>query len=141
MIIRLLGPTDADVLKRVAPGVFDHDVDARLTAEFLADPRHHLIVAIDADQTVGFVSAVHYVHPDKPQQLWLNEVGVAETHRRMGVGRMLMDRALELGKSLECTDVWVLTDAENTAACRLYERAGGQASSSVMYSFPLDTAD
>jgi hypothetical protein len=48
--IRILGPTDATVLDRVAPGVFDNPVDPRWTAEFLADVRHHLAAALDGDQ-------------------------------------------------------------------------------------------
>lgn len=63
--IRILGPADAAVLDRVAPQVFDNAVDPRRAAEFLADPRHHLAVALDADVVVGMASGVHYVHPDK----------------------------------------------------------------------------
>ena len=43
--IRRLGPGDASVLDEVAPDVFDNAIDPRGTAEFLADPRHHLGVA------------------------------------------------------------------------------------------------
>ncbi len=79
--IRLLGPEDAPVLDRVAPDVFDGAVDARWTGEFLNDVRHHLAVALDDGQVVGMASALHYVHPDKPPELYVNEVGVAPTHR------------------------------------------------------------
>ncbi len=90
-IIRILTPCDAPVLDRVAPCVFDHAVDPRWTSEFLADTRHHLAVAVDADQVVGMASAVHYVHPDKPPELWINEVAVAPTHRAQGIGRRLLE--------------------------------------------------
>ena len=33
---------------------------------FLADPRHRLADALDNGLIVGFVSAVIYMHPDKP---------------------------------------------------------------------------
>jgi hypothetical protein len=75
--IRHLGPDDEQVLRHVAAGVFDHDVDPALASEFLRDPRHHLVVAIEDGSVVGFASGVHYVHPDKPAELWINEVGVA----------------------------------------------------------------
>jgi len=75
--IKLLGCDDAGVLTRVAPGVFDHAVSEDLCAEFLSDPRHHLAVALGDGVVVGFASAVHYVHPDKPAELWINEIGVA----------------------------------------------------------------
>ena len=64
--IRHLGPDDERALRRVAVGVFDHEVDPKLVSEFLRDPRHHLVVAIENGTVVGFASGVHYVHPDKP---------------------------------------------------------------------------
>ena len=83
--IKILGRNDVDILKNVDPDVFDNSIDIPRTEEFLTDSRHHLAVAIDDDRVVGFVSAVHYVHPDKARpELWINEVSVAETHRRQG---------------------------------------------------------
>ena len=79
--IRLLGPADASVLENVAVGVFDNAIDPRWTAEFLADARHHLAVALIDDQVVGIASGVHHVHPDKPPELWVNEVAVGRLTR------------------------------------------------------------
>ena len=73
--IRLLGPGDAAVLENVAPGVFDKPIDACWTAEYLADARHHLVVALDGDQVVGMASGVQFLRPDKPPELWVNEAG------------------------------------------------------------------
>lgn len=134
---RVLGPGDASVLDRVAPGVFDHAVDARWTAEFLADPRHHIAVALDGGTVVGMASAVHYVHPDKAPELWVNEVGVAPTHRRRGVGRGLLEALFARGRELGCHEAWVLTEGHNSPARRLYHGAGGQDEPVVMYSFRL----
>jgi Acetyltransferase (GNAT) family len=86
--IRILGPDDRSVLENVAPDVFDGAIDSRWAAEFLNDPRHHLAVALDPTGTVvGFASGVHYVHPDKPPQLFVNEVGVAPTHQGRALER------------------------------------------------------
>lgn len=137
--IRMLGPDDAAVFDRVAPDVFDNDVDARWTAEFLADPRHHLVVALDGATVVGFASGVHYVHPDKPPDLWVNEVGVAPTHQGQGIGRQLMEALLARGHQLGCREAWVLTDYTNAAARRLYASVGGADSPepTLMVSFRL----
>ena len=51
--IRMLGPDDASVLDRVAPDVFNDDVDPRWTAEFFGDTRHHLAVALDGELWFG----------------------------------------------------------------------------------------
>jgi GNAT superfamily N-acetyltransferase len=141
--IRVLGPDEARILDRVAPDVFDHDIDPRWTAEFFADPRHHLAVALDGTTVVGMASAVHYVHPDKPPELWVNEVGVAPTHRGQGVGRQLMQALLAHGRALGCHEAWVLTDYTNTPARRLYASAGGvdAPAPTLMVSFVLGDED
>ncbi|HEV3343529.1 MAG TPA: GNAT family N-acetyltransferase [Pirellulales bacterium] len=126
--VSILGSGDAPVLDHVAPDVFDHAVDPRWPAEFLADPRHHLAVAIDDGRVVGMASAVHYVHPDKPPELWVNEVGVAPTHREKGIGRRLLSALFERGRSLGCGTAWVATEPSNTPARRLYAGVGGKES-------------
>jgi GNAT superfamily N-acetyltransferase len=123
--IQILEPGDASVLDRVSPGVFDNPIDPRWAAEFLSDSRHHLAVAIDGDLVVGMASAVHYVHPDKPPELWINEVGVAQTHRAQGIGRQLLEALFQHGRALGCQQAWVATEPGNTAARRLYAAAGG----------------
>jgi ribosomal protein S18 acetylase RimI-like enzyme len=137
--IRVLGPEDEAVLTQVAPGVFDHDVDPALSAEFLRDPRHHLAVALESGSVVGFASGVHYVHPDKPAELWINEVGVAPTHQRQGLGRKLLEALFARGRELGCREAWVLTSPANGAAVRLYEAVGGidMADPPVMFTFRL----
>jgi ribosomal protein S18 acetylase RimI-like enzyme len=139
--IRVLGPADAAALQNVASDVFDYLVDARWSAEFLADPRHHLAVAIDDEsgQVVGMASGVHYVHPDKPPELWVNEVGVAPSHQGQGIGRRVLAALLAHGRTLGCGEAWVLTSPDNTAARRMYAAAGGVEDSepSVMITFAL----
>jgi ribosomal protein S18 acetylase RimI-like enzyme len=139
--IRHLGPDDEAVLRRVAAGVFDHEVDAALVSEFLRDPRHHLVVAIEDGSVVGFVSGVHYVHPDKPAELWINEVGVAPSHQRQGLGKRLLQAIFARGRELGCREAWVLTSPANGPAVRLYESVGGvdMADPPVMFTFRLAT--
>ena len=141
--IRVLRHDEAHVLDNVAPDVFDHAIDPRWCAEFFADPRHHLAVAIDDDRVVGMASGVHYVHPDKPPELWVNEVGVAATHHGQGIGRRLLAALFEHGAALGCHEAWVLTSPENTPAVRMYTAAGGIIGDepTVMFTFPLRTRD
>ena len=137
MEIRILRAGDEHILTNVADDVFDHPVDNTLTAEFLRDPRHHLCVCIQENIVVGFASAVHYVHPDKPSQLWINEVGVTPSLQKKGIAKALLSALLSLGRELGCTEAWVLTDEENTAARALYRHAGGVESAHIMVSFKL----
>ena len=139
--IKVLQGDDAGALKRIASlGVFDDPVVESGRAAFFADARHMLGVAIDDGIVVGMVSAVEYFHPDKPKpELWLNEVGVAESHRRRGLARQIIDAVLAEGRARGCTEAWVLTEHDNEAAQALYESIPGvRAKRGVIeYSFPL----
>lgn len=137
IVIRLLGPADAAVLDRVDADVFDGPIAPALAAEFLDDPRHHLIVALSDGMVVGMITAVDYVHPDKSAQLWINEIGVASSHRRRGIGRALLRAMLEYGRERGWTEAWLGTEHDNIAARALYEDAGSEAEQFVLYSFDL----
>ena len=139
--IRILATADAYVLDKVAPDVFDRPIDARWTREFLNDDRHHLVVALDGDVVVGFASAVHYVHPDKGPDLWINEVGVAPTHQGRGIGRQVMAAILAHGRALGCSEAWVGTEEMNAPARRLYRASGGVEDEDrfITYTFDLSS--
>ena len=138
----MLNSNDPEVFERVAPDVFDNPIDPRWSAEFLADERHHLAVALAEGQVVGMASAVHYLHPDKPPELWVNEVGVAPAYQGQGIGKRLLQALFAHGRDLGCGEAWVLTDQENAAARRLYAAAGGSETADVvMVSFRLDPGD
>ena len=138
---RILKPGDERVLDTVAADVFDDAIDAPAAREFLRDPRHRLAVAIDGEVVVGFVSAVVYVHPDKPApELWINEVGVAASHQRQGIARRLLQCTLDEARAAGCREAWVLTDQSTHAAMQLSESGGGEASGDhVMFTFRLDS--
>ena len=135
--IQTLSLPDLPLLLHPADGVFDNPVDEAFAREFLADPRHHIVVALSEGIVIGFASAVHYIHPDKPPELWINEVGVADAHQGKGVGKAIMNELLRLGKQLGCVNAWVLTDRSNEAANRLYKSVGGNIAEgdTVMYEF------
>ena len=135
--IRLLGPGDIAVFSNVAEDVFDEDIDPRWAAEFLNDPRHHLVVALLGGQVIGMASAVHYVHPDKPPELWVNEIGVTPAYRQRGIGKQLMAALFSRGRELGCTEAWLGTEESNMAARRLYASVGGAEQPMVYFTFDL----
>lgn len=135
--VRVLGAHEASVLECMAPDVFDNDLVVPSCIEFFECPRHHLVVALDGRTVIGMASGVHYVHPDKPPELWVNELGVSERYRHQGVGRRMLDALFAHASTLGCKDAWVLTEESNKIARRLYDRAGGEDIGVVMYSFRL----
>jgi len=135
--IRRLGAGDIAVLDDVAGEVFDHGVDPALAREFLADPRHHLVVACAGSTVVGMATALHYVHPDKPAELWINEIGVAPAHRCRGIGTRLLEALLAHGRALGCREAWLGTEESNAAARRLYAKVRGREEAMVYVTFAL----
>lgn len=138
--IELLTSGSGYRLNDVAADVFDNALRPENVEEFLEDPRHHIVVATAGDTVVGFASAVHYVHPDKAPELWVNEVGVAEAFRRRGVASRVLTVLLDHGRQLGCVSAWVLTEDDNVAALTLYERSGGRrlVPDPVLFEFTLD---
>lgn len=124
--IRLLTQADAGVLEHVEDGVFDHPVQPALAGQYLAQQGNYLVVAIADGQVVGMASAITWVHPDKPLQLFVNEVGVADRLQGRGIGKRLVRRLLELARAIGCDEVWVATEESNRAARALYASLNGR---------------
>ena len=70
------------------------------------------------------VSGVVHYHPDKPAELRVNELGVADACRRQGIGRQLMTAATELARKEGCSGAWLLTEPSNHAATELHTSLG-----------------
>ena len=93
MRIERLGPDDVDRVA-AAEALFDDAIDAETSRAFLADDRHHLLVAFDGEAPAGFVTGVELLHPDKPgPEMFLYELGVDEAFRGRGIGRALVGRS------------------------------------------------
>jgi ribosomal protein S18 acetylase RimI-like enzyme len=116
MNIVRLDRTIAPLLSNLAPDVFDYAINPMSLAAFIDDARHVMYLAEEAGVVVGMASGVEYFHPDKPPQLWINEVGVAETHRRRRIGHALISALVDEAKSRGCKYVWVGTTKDNIAA-------------------------
>lgn len=76
-----LNDGNSGFLDALAPDVFDHPVDPTQLKNFIGDPRHVMMLAVEDGLVVGMASAVEYFHPDKQPQLWINEVGVSPAYR------------------------------------------------------------
>jgi aminoglycoside 6'-N-acetyltransferase I len=123
--VRLLSAPDVSVLDRVDPDVFDFPVQRDLAEQYLSTPGNLLAVATVSGVVVGMASAIAYVHPDKPRQLFINEVGVAKRIQGQGIGKRLMNALLEHARTSGCSEAWVATELNNKAARALYSSLGG----------------
>jgi ribosomal protein S18 acetylase RimI-like enzyme len=134
-----LSSGNTSLLERIGLDVFDNAIDQQQLAKFVADPRHVMILALDAGVVVGMASAVEYFHPDKQPQMWINEVGVASTHRLQGIGKELTACLVREAKSRGCDYVWLGTDEANRAGKACFGTVPGVRSAQpfLMYEWEL----
>jgi ribosomal protein S18 acetylase RimI-like enzyme len=106
------------------------DVDRQRTdaewAERLAsaaDPRWNLpLAAEEGDALVGL--AWGRIHPAEPETAHLFQMWVVPESRGLGVGAMLLDAVVAWAREVKARRVVLSVTCGDTAARRLYERAG-----------------
>jgi ribosomal protein S18 acetylase RimI-like enzyme len=135
-IIRLTA-ANADLLRNIAEDVFDMDVVPERLRAYLAEPVNLMIIAVDGDLVIGQAAAVIHKHPDKPDELFIDEVGVSPDWRQRGIARRMMQAMFQLGRSLGCQASWLGTEVDNLPARRLYESFGDDGIEIVMFDFDL----
>ena len=82
-------------------------------------------VAIENNKIIGFISLVFYksfLH--KEGTALINELIVAESHRNKGVGKFLIEKAIELAKKRGMEEIEVGTELSNTVAQKFYKKVG-----------------
>jgi ribosomal protein S18 acetylase RimI-like enzyme len=135
--IRVVSAGDTALFARIADDVFDAPVRPDRLAAYLAAPDHHLVVAIHDGVIVGQVAAVIHRHPDKANELYIDEAGVAPPFQRRGLARAMLKATFALGKQLGCEEAWVGTEPDNVPARGLYEQQGAEPVAIVMYEYDL----
>jgi ribosomal protein S18 acetylase RimI-like enzyme len=102
----------------------------------LQDPRTIFLVAFAGGSPVGFVLA--YELPRRHGHevtLCVYEIEVSAACRRRGIGSQLLRELEAIARQRGIAEGFVLTDADNVAAMRLYESVGGRAENVVEWDF------
>jgi ribosomal protein S18 acetylase RimI-like enzyme len=135
-----LDRANTGLLTHIAPEVFDHAIHPEYLAAFVSDPRHLMFLAIEQELVVGMISGVEYFHPDKPSQMWINEVGVAATHRRRGLGGRLLVALVDAARRRGCAYAWLGTEQSNVVAqaCFRSVPGGKTAQPFLLYEWDLE---
>src|SRR5215216_5238441 len=82
---------DEAAFQRVAPDVFDESIHPNRLHDYLRSAGHMMVLAFEGDVIVGQCAGVLHRHPDKPTELYVDEVGTASTHLRMGIATLMID--------------------------------------------------
>jgi ribosomal protein S18 acetylase RimI-like enzyme len=85
----------------------------------LAVQRELFLVALDGNEVVGTVMAGYDGHRG-----WLYAIAVRQTHRRVGIGTLLIEDAERRLARLGCIKVNLQVRAENAAVAALYRALG-----------------
>lgn len=123
------------LLDRVALGTFDHAIDPVRLRAYLANPANWLGVAVHEEVVVGMVMAVIHTHPDKPTELFLDEIGTGDDWRRKGIARLLMQTVFDRADAQGIEEIWLGTEPDNVAANGLYKGFKHEREDAVIYYF------
>lgn len=135
IIIRDLGKEDLISLKVLLDDLnnsikFNHEINEKdLNSVYVNIDKYPEIysnyVAIENDKIVGFLSIVFYkTFLHKGGTALINELIVAETHRNKGIGKKLIQKAIESAKSRGMDEIEVGTEITNTKAQNFYKKTG-----------------
>ncbi len=124
--LRRLGPDDLATLLAVEDGLFDEPLDPSESAAFLADPANLILLAYDGDHAVGMLTGTFLRHPDKPQSLFVNELGTREGWQRRGIATALMQQAIAIARARGARGIWLGTEEDNTEAIAFYRSLGAE---------------
>lgn len=106
-------------------GPVEERVEQITTMLFRKRPAADLLLARDGERAVGF-AAYSFLWPavGLTQSLYLKELYVSEADRRIGVGKLLMDRLTEIAAETGCSRLEWTADKDNPLAIAFYDRHG-----------------
>jgi ribosomal protein S18 acetylase RimI-like enzyme len=94
---------------------------------FLAEARHYVLVADDADVPAGFLLAYRLDRIDRPSaKMFIYELVVAERYRRRGIAKSLLAMITDIARREGMMNSFVLTNRSNEPAVALYQQMGGR---------------
>jgi aminoglycoside 6'-N-acetyltransferase I len=120
--VRRMQAGDEAAFYNIAPDVFDEPIHAGRLEHYLREPGHLMVLAFDGDLIVGQCAGVLHRHPDKPTELYVDEVGTASTLLRQGIATLMMAELFAWGRELGCEEAWLGTEVDNEPAKALYRR-------------------
>jgi ribosomal protein S18 acetylase RimI-like enzyme len=118
--LKRISAGDEAVFDNIAPDVFDEPIHPERLRTYLGVTGHLMLLAVEDGLVVGQCAAVVHHHPDKLDELYIDEVGTASTHLRQGIATAMMAEMFAWGRELGCEDAWLGTELDNDAANGLY---------------------
>lgn len=118
---KIVAVTDPDhLLHSIAPEVFDESITGEYLTGYLASPHTMLYLAFHNHKIIGQIQAFIQLHPDKPADLYIDNLGVTPEFQRYGVGTQLIAAVLKAGRERGCRSAWLSAEADNEVVRAFY---------------------
>lgn len=103
-------------------------------ALFSSPPVAYSLLAWECEQLIG-LAAYSFLWPAESvtSSLFLKELYVVQSHRRRGIGKLLIQHVGQLAIDNQCSRVEWVTDEDNADAQRFYEKLGAPRYPSKMF--------
>lgn len=126
------------LLSDIAEDVFDDHIGRAQLKAYLAQPGHALYVVRLDGRVVGQVRGVLHHQPDRPVELYVDNLGVTPSCRRRGIARRLMQALVAWGRAQGSETVWLASEPENEDAWAFYNALGFESRTLVGFDADMD---
>ncbi len=107
-------------------------------ALFSDDKKLYGMVVEVAGEVVGYVTyTFDFSTWDAQKFIYLDCLYLEDAYRNFGIGQVLMEKVIEIGKSENCVNMQWQTPDFNEKAIRFYKRIGGIGKEKVRFTVPL----
>ena len=131
-------PDDAQAAARAPSGM----AESLLRYDALSSDSVWFLIAYRGDRPAGLTVLTRVPKLDERAGfLYLDELHVLAEHRRRGIGRVLVQSAVDLAHELGLAGIRLLTRPKNRPARALYESLGFRSSETLLYQFRVDRHD
>lgn len=113
--------------------IFDEPINFDRLTDYVKESSHIMLVALSDGSVIGQLMAVIHRHPDKPTDLYVDELAVAEDYRRRVIATRLMEAVLLMGVERGCEEVWLAVEPENEGAKQFYGTLNLHMSESLIF--------
>ena len=93
---------------------------------FINNQNAYGFIAKEENKILGFAYAYTLLRPDGKMMFYLHSIGILPNYQNKGYGQKLLHFIKEYSKKIGCSEMFVITDKDNTRACNVYEKLGGK---------------
>jgi len=128
-----LNESNMDILNNYDEDIFDEKIVPHRLSALMSEQNQLLLVAVIEGVVVGQVLAAIHRHPDKPTELYIDDLAVSEKVRRRGIATRLLEELFRIGINQGCAEVWVATEPDNKPAKEFYRSLNLSARNAVVF--------